>query len=113
MKYFITLLAVCAFLSPLASFAAGNWTQAATVSSINQQPAKPPFPERVYFSSAESTISTCGQSGLYYLSAEGKHMDRLFSMLLTAYSTGKNVKLYSEGSCDPWNATKVEGIILE
>jgi hypothetical protein len=83
-------------LSSAATFAAAGWTNAATTTQINQQPATGVGAELVFVETNVSVNpSGCSHPNGFYFLVSDKRRERLFALLMVAQASSKTVQIYA------------------
>lgn len=99
---------------PLICSAAAGWTDFGQVSNLNQQPASGAAPGIVLINvSTTANPSGCSVANGYYLSVTDDRTTRLFTMLMMAQATGRNVQLWVTGTCNVWGWAQLDGLVVQ
>jgi hypothetical protein len=110
----ICLSAVLCAVASTPGIAAAGWTDATPILEINQQPATGAGATLVFVETSNTTNpSACSHSQGFYLAVTDDRSKRLFGMLVAAQLAGRNVKIYTDGTCHtPWNYARLDGLVL-
>ena len=108
MKKIIIMLTV---LFSNAVMAGAGWTGYGKITELNQQPGTQTAD--VYIKATlPSNLSGCSDTTGYILSVQNARDERTFTMLLSAFMAGKEVRLYFTGECHKWNVAMVAGVYI-
>jgi hypothetical protein len=94
--------------------AAAGWTDSAVLSEVNQQPTTGVGATLVFIEIAVTVNpSGCSHATGFYFAVTDDRTNRLFGMLLAAQLAGREVKIYTDGTChSPWNYARLDGVIV-
>ena len=94
--------------------AAAGWTNASTITAVNQQPTVGAGAELVFIETdATANPSSCTDRTTFYFSVADDRRKRLFAMLIAAQLAGKTVQIYTTGTChSTWGASELDGVVV-
>ncbi len=93
---------------------ASGWTVSTQIVELNQQPATGVAAALVFVETAlTSDPSGCSHPGGFYFAVNDERQKRMFSMLLAAQVSGRNVKIFTNGSCHgQWGYAEIDGLVI-
>jgi len=106
---------VCALLVVATNaHASAGWTNASTITAVNQQPTIGPGAELVFIETdATTNPSACADRTSFYFSVADDRRKRLFATLLAAQLSGRTVQIYTTGTChSTWGASELDGVVV-
>jgi len=109
--------ALCFIGASVSANAAAGWTDFGAISEFNQNPSTTPGNEMM-FVRVSVTVNPSDPGGCFvrdgfYFAVTTDLQKRLFAILLTAKTTGQNVKLYVTNTCHLWGFAEIQGIVLQ
>src|SRR5690348_4728309 len=113
-KIMAVLAALLSMASPFRVYAAAGWTNAVTITAVNQQPSVGPGAELVFIETdATTNPSSCSDRTSFYFSVADDRRKRLFAMLISAQLSGRTVQIYTTGTChSTWGASELDGVVV-
>ncbi|WP_298772758.1 hypothetical protein [uncultured Shewanella sp.] len=106
MIYLFKLTMIVLLLLSSNVYAVG-WSSYGKITEFNQQP--PGQADIILTVDVASNPTTCGVKNKFLIDVETKKDERLYSLLLAAFMSGKEVKLFIEDGCPVWNMPKITG----
>src|SRR6476620_2279001 len=101
MRVLCAVLAMSGILTAPIAHAASGWSDAGSIGEISQQPTGvTPGNEMVFVQisvSSSSNTSGCSVATGFYFPVSTELQKRMFAMLLTAKTSGQNVRVYYTG----------------
>jgi hypothetical protein len=96
------------------ALAAAGWSGPTPILEINQQPPSGVGANLVFIeTNLIDNPSGCSHSAGFYFDITDDRGKRLFAMLVAAQLAGRNVKIYTDGTChSPWNYARLDGLVL-
>ena len=98
------------------ALAVADWTDAAPVAKLNQQPAG----DWAGYIFAEINVtynptdaSACTKRNGFYFAVTDDRRKRIFTMLMAAQLSGKSVRVYATGNCQAWGYAEIDGVYLQ
>ena len=91
---------------------AGNgWTGYGKITELNQQPGT--GADVVIVANLPNNPTTCTVKSNFLLDVSTDRDKRTFSLLLSAFMAGKEVRLYVTDECPVWDTPKVTGVYIK
>lgn len=103
--------AVCfvSLLFPFSALASG-WTGYGKISELNQQPSGQA--DVVIIGSFPGNPTSCAVTDRFLLDVTSAREERMFAMLLAAFTAGREVRLFVTDGCPVWDTPRVTGVYL-
>ncbi|TQV65576.1 hypothetical protein FKG94_28540 [Exilibacterium tricleocarpae] len=95
---------------PFSVMAAG-WTGYGQIAELNQQP--PGVVDIVITGNFPNNPTSCTVIDKFLFDISSARDERTFSMLLSAFMAGKEVKLFVTDGCPVWDTPKITGIYIK
>jgi hypothetical protein len=106
------VLATFVALAPQTGRAVAGWTNGGVITELNQQ-AGGGYNGYVFVTaSVTGNPSVCTSPTLFYFTISDERHKRMFSMLLAAQATGRQIKFWATDTCHPWGASLLDGVII-
>jgi len=108
------LVALSLSLASGAASAAAGWTDSTPILEVNQQGTTGVGANLVFIeTSVTVNPSGCSYTKGFYFAVNDDRQKRLFAMLLSAQMSGRNVKIYTTGTChNPWGYAELDGVVV-
>ncbi len=103
----IILIALLAFSS--LGISASEWNEAGKITKVYPKPSR----NGVYFIHENMISGNCSNGSNLFLSADENLFKETYSLLLSAYATGKPVKLYVKGCQSGYNYPLIKEVIAQ
>jgi hypothetical protein len=104
---------------PGITFASAGWTDFGPISTLEQDPGGGSVSNLVFVVvGVTSNPSGCSTPTGFYLSFDGTGVDaerkkRLFAMLTAAQLAGRNVRIYTTGTCHSVGYAELDGVVVQ
>src|SRR6185437_15867999 len=103
-----------ALLASIPAWANSGWTDAGTISSLEQDPANNGSVSLQVFVVVSISVnpSSCSSATGFYFSVSDDRTKRLFAMLMAAQLAGRPVRIYTTGNCHTVGYSELDGVQL-
>lgn len=104
----LTLAILLSLALPLTSIA-GEWSDLGKITLVYPKPSR----NGIYFKHDNMVSDGCSEKSYLFLDANQALFKESYSLLLAAYSSGKNVRIYVEGCQPAHNYPLIKEIVAE
>jgi len=103
-----------ALLASIPAWANSGWTDAGTISSLEQDPANSGSVSLQVFVVVSVSVnpSSCSAATGFYFSVSDNRTKRLFAMLMAAQLAGRPVRIYTTSNCHTVGYSELDGVQL-
>lgn len=112
-KYFLIL--VCALSGQ--AYAGSGWTNFGKVDEINHQQLGGAGSDLIFITAELGNNQTdpleCTVRNGFYFQVTDDRTERIFTILLSALISGREVRLFLSGECHTWGRAKLDGVIIK
>jgi len=109
-KLKLSLLLFCSLIA-VANVNAAGWTGYGKIAELNQQPEGN---VDVYIvANLPNNPTTCTKKDGFLLDISTERDKRVFTILLSAFMAGKEVKLFVTDGCPIWDTPKITGVYIK
>ena len=110
------MLAISAWLVTLPAMAAAGWTDYGPIVTIEQNSAANGSVSNqvMVVVSVTTNPASCGSSVGFYFTPTDDRQKRLFAMLMAAQLAGRNVRIYTTGTCHAVvGYAELDGVVVQ